>query len=85
MKEKLQRIPCDHYWDCPHLTTKRGCHEDIHHQYYPKSAYRTSLEKKFRDHVLNKTLMCRRLHDEEHEKPTPEKPSRSEMLKLIKK
>lgn len=83
MSEKIKRVPCDHSWDCPHL--EWGCFEDIHHEYHPKRIYRTKLEKKFRDHVLNKTVMCRRLHDEEHKKPSPEKPSRDEMLAFFER
>lgn len=79
--EPLRRIPCDHAWDCPHL--ERGCFEDIHHEYHPKSAYRTKLEKQFRDHILNKTVICRRRHDDQHKNPPPKKPSVEQMRRLI--
>lgn len=56
------------------------CYADIHHLYFPAGSYRTALEKEFRQAPQNKILSCRRLHDEDHLKEPPQKPSRDEML-----
>lgn len=52
--------------------------------YWPASEYRTELERKFRECILNKVVTCRMIHDERHlvEEP-PEKPSREEMREVI--
>lgn len=60
--------------DCPNFTS--GCFEDTHHAYWPKTEYRTKLERTFRNLEVNKEEMCRAQHAELHatEQP-PEKPT----------
>jgi len=57
---------------------------DKHHLYYPRRAYKTRIEKRFRNMAVNVVEMCvnehRTLHDEEE---PPVKPSREEMLKVL--
>lgn len=71
---------CSPSVDCPVRQFARGCFEDVHHEYYPRSDYVTKLEKEFRELPDNKTKMCRAQHNERHatEQP-PEKPSVEDM------
>ena len=79
----MERIPCDPNAECK-LRYTIGCFEDLHHEAYPKSAYRTKLEKKFRQHVMNKVVICRNLHNDGHaQNLPPKKPSPGEMKKLM--
>lgn len=81
---ELQRIPCDHAWDCPHL--ERGCFEDVDHKYHPRRDYETEIEREFRELPENKTLTCRRVHDERHKyEEAPDKPSRGFMINAIRR
>lgn len=59
-------------------------HSDVHHEYYPSSAYKTKLEKEFRELPINKEQICRCLHNAIHalEEP-PKKPSVQEMRQAI--
>lgn len=83
MREHSDRIPCNPDTPCK-LRELEQCREDLHHEAYPKSAYRTALEKKFRNHVMNKVVMCRAMHDEEHAQwLVPKKPSPEEMKRLM--
>ena len=59
---------------------------DRHHLFYPRSAYRTPIEKAFRDLPENKVDICRCLHNYLHRtEPIPKKPSREEMLEAIRR
>jgi hypothetical protein len=67
---------------CPFLPN--GCFSDVHHLYYPRKAYRTSVERQFRNLPENKEQICAWLHVLEHlDNAPPEKPSRDEMLQAI--
>lgn len=82
-REAYDRIPCSPDIPCRYREEDE-CFEDLHHEAYPKSAYRTELEKKFRNHVMNKVIMCRAMHDEEHAQwLIPKKASPEEMRRLI--
>lgn len=65
--------------DCKYA--REGCFADTHHDFYPRSDYRTPTEKRFRELPENKELLCRAEHDERHatEAP-PQKPPREVML-----
>ena len=79
----MERIPCDPNTPCK-LRDTIGCFEDIHHKAYPKSEYRTALEKKFRNHIMNKVLMCRQIHNDIHaQNLPPKKPTPEEMRRLL--
>ena len=72
---------------CPEVL--RGCRydppfADTHHLYHPRSEYRTPTEKKFRALECNIVRgLCRCLHDLEHLKRPPEKPSIEEMRQAV--
>lgn len=81
----MERVPCEPGFDCP-IKDKVECFEDIHHEYWPKSKYKTKVEKTFRELDDHKKLMCRGKHNDIHaESPEPEKPNRDEMLEKIKR
>lgn len=67
----------------------RGCpyddpFADDHHRYWPGSEYTTPTEKKFRRLEVNVVRgICRCLHNLEHLKQPPEKPSLEEMREAI--
>lgn len=83
-KGEIKRVPCIPAWDCPYLET--GCFEDIDHKYGPRRSYKTTVEKEFRQLPENKTLTCRREHDERHDREDfPEKPDRDFMINAIKR
>lgn len=83
MREFREHIPCDPTIDCK-LRETIGCYEDIHHEFHPKSKYRSKLEKAFRSHILNKVLICRALHNDAHAtQPEPIKPTVIEMRRLL--
>lgn len=83
MKEHYEHIPCSEDTPCK-LRDIGGCFEDIHHEAHPRSEYRTALEKRFREHVMNKVLMCRAIHNDIHANNlVPVKPNPQEMRKLI--
>lgn len=70
--------------DCPWADRELGCHVSVHHEYWPKYKYRSELEKKFREHALNKVVICRREHDEIHNtQQPPVKPSAQEMRNVL--
>lgn len=65
--------------DCPFYG---NCFEDTHHLYYPKSDYRTKVERTFRS--IHKVEMCRWAHVELHAtQEPPEKPEYEEMVESI--
>lgn len=72
---------------CKHVL--RGCrnkppHMSVHHKWWPARDYRTALERAFREHPANKVLLCRCLHDLEHLKRPPQKPSAAFMRRFLK-
>lgn len=70
--------------ECKYVLGKMGCHSSIHHEYFPERAYKTGIEKKFRELDENKIRLPRCMHDELHATtPEPEKPSRYDMLAAI--
>jgi hypothetical protein len=79
----VKRIPCNPEVECRFRETE-GCFEDTDHFYFPARFYKTAIEKAFRQLEINKTRICRRLHEERHatELP-PDKPAREEMLRVI--
>jgi len=81
-----ERIPCDYAKDCPQAKANggKGCREDIHHRYWPEKAYKTLVEKAFRNLLPNTVKTCRRIHQEIHDtEDPPEKPSRDLMVRAI--
>lgn len=80
----MERKPCVPSWDCPYLD--KGCFEDIDHKYFPKRAYKTEVEREFRELDENKTKVCRRLHDQRHAtERIPEKPDLDFMKRAIRR
>lgn len=79
-----EHIPCTPETKCFIRDSGSECFEDIHHEAYYRKNYRTRLEKQFREHVLNKILICRAMHTDEHaQQLVPKKPTIEEMKKLI--
>lgn len=62
----MEHVPCENQDSCRLQDTARGCFEDVHHLYFPRSEYRTPTEKRFRELDENKIRMCRNMHDTEH-------------------
>jgi len=80
----MEHIPCDPLYECRVGQFARGCFEDVHHKFWPKREYTTSLEKEFRELDINKVLGCRALHNELHAvEPPPNKPSRETMRNMV--
>lgn len=73
---------CNPSPECKYYET--GCFEDVHHLYWPKSEYRSELERNFRNLGSNTMRICRATHDDIHatERP-PVKPSRETMLREV--
>jgi hypothetical protein len=71
------RRPCPFESEgCPLSNTVDGCFVDTHHKQYPRSAYRTPTERRFRELDENKVDLCRAVHNEIHAtEPAPIKPS----------
>jgi hypothetical protein len=73
----------------PCYENDRGCplkkpFSDVHHDYWPSTAYTRPIEKEFRDLDINKRLLCRCLHNAIHrEEQPPEKPDLDFMLDAI--
>lgn len=83
MSEHSDRIPCNPDIPCKYRDTS-GCYEDLHHEAWPRRDYITPLEKRFRNHVLNKVIICRAIHDDEHAQGLiPVKPHPAEMRKFL--
>ncbi len=67
----------------------RGCkypepYADDHHKYWPRTEYVTPTEKKFRALECNIVRgLCRCLHELEHLKKPPEKPSVDDMRQAV--
>lgn len=57
---------------------------DTHHLFYPRRAYRSGVEKRFRRLAINVVEMCVNDHRELHAtQEPPVKPSRDEMLEAL--
>lgn len=73
--------------ECPN--PMRGCKypepfADDHHVWWPRTEYTAPVEKKFRALECNVVRgICRCLHDLEHIKPPPQKPSVAEMRQAV--
>lgn len=67
----------------------RGCqfvrpYADDHHRFWPAHEYTSPLEKKFREADVNVVRgICRCIHNLEHLKRPPEKPSADEMREVL--
>lgn len=67
----------------------RGCKyeppfADDHHRYWPAYNYQTPTEKKFRNLEVNIVRgICRCMHDLEHLKKPPQKPTVEEMRQAV--
>lgn len=82
----MEYYPCKNKENCPQKEFKRGCYEDVHHKYYPRNNYRTSIEKEFRELESNKELSCRQRHNDIHAMESPPmKPTHIEMLTALGK
>lgn len=70
---------------CPHRTCKYGDGvKDRHHRYWPKDQYTTPLERKFRNDPRNIDYdICRCMHELEHLKKPPKKPSVAFMRRFL--
>jgi hypothetical protein len=68
---------------CRVFRVEGRCYEDTHHGYWPERDYKSDVEKEFVRLAINQTVMCRALHQEEHVKPPPVKPTRDQMLEVI--
>lgn len=84
MTATMDRSACVNQETCPLAETKMGCRTDVHHLYYDRKWYTSTVEKEFRELPENKIKMCRADHEELHatEWP-PEKPSPAEMRDTI--
>lgn len=75
------------YRPCPEVL--RGCvyptpHASDHHLYWPASEYTTPLEIAFREAEVNVVRgICRCIHNLEHLKAIPDKPSIEEMRRVL--
>jgi len=59
-------------------------HTSTHHIYWPRHWYTTPLEKRFRQHPDNVVHgLCRCMHDLEHLKKPPKKPSEAQMRAFL--
>lgn len=69
---------------CRFYNTEEGCRSNTHHAYYPRRAYRTVIEKAFRELPDNKEQLCMAEHLDKHatERP-PQKPPREVMIQAI--
>lgn len=64
----MERVPCqfENTDTCPVFRVQGECYEDKHHLFYPRSEYRTSTERQFRNLGENAVKICRNLHNTEH-------------------
>lgn len=83
MKEHAP-CPAESLGQCPVFEAEGECYEDTHHEYWPRSEYRTKVEREFRGLEVNQIEICRWLHNQIHaERRRSGKPSRKEMLNVI--
>lgn len=69
---------------CPIVRNGGECFQDVHHLEYPKSAYRSEMEKRHRELRLAKVVLPRCLHNAIHASGyVPEKPTREAMVDEI--
>ena len=72
------------YQNCRVFEAEGECYQDVHHEYWPRSEYRTPVERQFRGLEVNQQFICRALHNAIHaEKRRSGKPPRKEMLRVI--
>lgn len=64
--------------DCKYFP---DCFADTHHDWYPRTEYRTHLEKQFRSSFVR--LLCRAEHDIIHANGIPVKPSPEIMTEML--
>lgn len=82
----MENIPCppEMVNNCRVFVAEGRCRQDIHHEYWPRADYTTSVEKEFRELEVNKEFICRALHNFIHAKNrASDKPSRATMLEAI--
>lgn len=82
----MEKFPCspEDRENCRVFEREGECYEDVHHKYWPKSRYKTKVEREFRGLDENKILACRALHNEIHaRRKQSDKPPRSEMIRAI--
>ena len=73
---------------CPfesqHCKYSPNCYSDEHHLAWPERDYQeTKIARAFRELSINRVMMCRYLHDQEHRLEPPEMPSEPEMIEAI--
>lgn len=78
-------ITCKHFNRCADNYKEIGkILLTTHHEFWPKSSYKTKLERQFRELPENKTRICAQEHDDLHAcNLPPEKPERYEMLQAV--
>lgn len=80
----MEKIPCQSSESCPLYNSATGCFEDVHHKYWPRKAYRSIIERAFRELDDNKERRCRQSHNDLHAMtPPPDKPPRAEMINAV--
>lgn len=81
----MEYVPCppERRENCQVFEAQGECYEDIHHEYWPRRAYRDRVAKKFVRLAINQTVMCRAIHQDIHAEAPPQKPTRDEMLEAI--
>lgn len=80
----MERVPCEPNPRCK-FYKRDGCYQNLHHLFYPRRNYTTSLEKQFRADPRNILRMCRREHEQLHYRENPpEKPSIQEMQVFVR-
>lgn len=82
----MERLPCspERQRQCPIFQQEGECFEDTHHLFWPTSAYKTPIEKRFRRLDINKVEICRWLHNQEHGlNSSPKKPTVETMREII--
>jgi len=63
-----------------------NCHLSNHHLYWPKDAYQSQIERRFRNLPDHQIPVCRNLHDVIHEvEQPPIKPDRGFIIRAINK
>lgn len=78
----MEHRPCNPTEDCPLWDSRRGCREDVHHEFWPRQRY-NGVAKVFRELDENKVVMCRAEHEEIHAHRPPEVPSLEVMHEAI--
>jgi hypothetical protein len=80
----MERVPCEPNPNCKFYKSG-SCYKNRHHLYYPRSDYRTPLEKQFRSASEHIVTLCRSQHEQLHLKTKPpEKPSPDTMREVLR-